>query len=144
MGNIQQSCHDLAIMKRKYTYPTVQQENFRAPKRACRPIPNTFNQSGQVDTYANVTHQFSSDNFITLNASELKKSSWEIYQKGMECFNKCQYKQALLCFKHAADQGLPEAYTTLGECYSQGYGVPTDHHHAVMWLQFSRQKNYKT
>ena len=48
------------------------------------------------------------------------------YYRGGICVDE-DYEKAFFWFKKSAEQGNAEAQQSLGNCYSQGYGVPMDY-----------------
>ena len=56
-------------------------------------------------------------------------------RKGGEYYDRKEYKQAVDCFRKAAEQGHAAAQNWLGYCYYQGYGVAKDYPEAVKWYR---------
>lgn len=57
------------------------------------------------------------------------------YQEGEKYYNKNDYKRAVKWYRKAAEQGLAEAQSKLGDMYYDGQGVAQDYEEAVKWYR---------
>ena len=61
-------------------------------------------------------------------------------QKGIEAYLASDYKEALMWYKLAADQGYADAQFNLGLMYSDGTGVPEDDTEALKWYHLAAEQ----
>jgi len=64
----------------------------------------------------------------------------KIYMQGQEVQQ--DYGQALMWFRRAAGQKLPNAQNNLGVMYAGGYGVPQDFKQAIAWFEKAAAQGY--
>jgi len=55
---------------------------------------------------------------------------------------KQDYPEAAKWFLRGAEQGLPEAQSSLGLCYLEGHGVPQDYAQAINYYQKAAERGY--
>ncbi|MBO5122781.1 MAG: sel1 repeat family protein, partial [Oscillospiraceae bacterium] len=65
----------------------------------------------------------------------LKAAKEHPFDLGVACFEKNDYKKAVLYFRIAAQQGDANAQFNLALCYSQGQGVEQDQSEAARWYR---------
>ncbi len=58
----------------------------------------------------------------------------QLLKQGERYYDARDYKQAVSCYRKAAELGLAEAQTALGSCYELGQGVQQDYKQARYWL----------
>ena len=68
----------------------------------------------------------------------------EIYQNGLEHYDKQNYAEAVKWIRKAAEQGFAAAQNNLGECYYYGQGVTKDYYEAVKWYRKAAEQGYAT
>ncbi len=62
------------------------------------------------------------------------------YQKGMDAYNKGDYKNALREWRALAEQGDARGQSGLGVMYQNGKGVPQDYAEAMKWHRLSAEQ----
>ena len=82
----------------------------------------------------------------TLKQSQLEKIAKEIYYHGYHNFNginrPVNKAEGIKWFTKAAELGNAEAQNSLGDCYSDGKGVPQDQAEAVKWWRKAAEQGY--
>ena len=59
----------------------------------------------------------------------------DMFQNGLEHYDKKNYTEAVKWYRKAAEQGHAGAQNNLGYCYKNGYGVTKDYAEAVKWYR---------
>ncbi|MGM9822925.1 MAG: toll/interleukin-1 receptor domain-containing protein, partial [Muribaculaceae bacterium] len=59
----------------------------------------------------------------------------DMFQNGLEHYDKKNYTEAVKWYRKAAEQGHAGAQNNLGVCYENGYGVTKDYYEAVKWYR---------
>ena len=59
----------------------------------------------------------------------------EMFQNGLEHYDKKNYTEAVKWYRKAAEQGFANAQYNLGYCYAHGEGVTQDYYEAVKWYR---------
>ena len=75
------------------------------------------------------SHQTSTSKSATALSPE------EMFQNGLEHYDKKNYTEAVKWYRKAAEQGLATAQCNLGICYRNGDGVTQDYYEAVKWYR---------
>ncbi len=78
---------------------------------------------------ASQSHQTSAAKSATALSPE------EMFQNGLEHYDKKNYTEAVKWYRKAAEQGYADAQCNLGYCYKQGNGVTKDYAEAVKWFR---------
>ena len=78
---------------------------------------------------ASQSHQTSAAKSATALSPE------EMFQNGLEHYDKKNYTEAVKWYRKAAEQGYASAQCNLGDCYKQGNGVTKDYAEAVKWFR---------
>ena len=76
---------------------------------------------------ASQSHQTSAAKSATALSPE------EMFQNGLEHYDKKNYTEAVKWYRKAAEQGNASAQCNLGFCYKKGQGVTQDYYEAVKW-----------
>ena len=71
----------------------------------------------------------------------LRENMW--FNKGWKLHEKGNYKDAVVYFQKAAEQGHGKAQYQLGCCYLFSKGVPYDYNKAQYWLSVSMAQDYE-
>ena len=59
----------------------------------------------------------------------------DMFQNGLEHYDKKNYTEAVKWYRKAAEQGFANAQYNLGYCYAHGEGVTQDYYEAVKWYR---------
>ena len=78
---------------------------------------------------ASQSHQTSAAKSATALSPE------EMFQNGLEHYDKKNYTEAVKWYRKAAEQGFANAQYNLGYCYAHGEGVTQDYYEAVKWYR---------
>lgn len=73
--------------------------------------------------------------------SYLHNHSYADFRKGLEAYNRGDYKAALLEWRSIANRGDVQAQMKLGDMYAQGKGVPGDLVQAYVWFDLAASSN---
>ena len=71
---------------------------------------------------------------------KIKTSKQTNFEKGLDYYNKKNYKQAVYWYTKSAQQGHLEAQYNLGLIYYNGAGIPQNYNEAVYWFTKSAQQ----
>ena len=75
-------------------------------------------------------------------AFENKNFKQTNFEKGLDYYNKKNYKKAVYWLTKSAQQGILEAQYNLGVMYEKGDGVPQNYKQAVYWYTKSAQQGF--
>ena len=66
----------------------------------------------------------------------------DMFQNGLEHYDKKNYTEAVKWYRKAAEQGHAGAQNNLGVCYENGYGVTKDYYEAVKWYRKAAEQGH--
>ena len=66
----------------------------------------------------------------------------DMFQNGLEHYDKKNYTEAVKWYRKAAEQGHAGAQNNLGVCYENGYGVTKDYAEAVKWYRKAAEQGF--
>jgi hypothetical protein len=107
------------------------------------PSPEFVDANGPWTEYAAESHK-NTDLAANLDGWKVadKQRSNPAIQKGIDAYERKDYKEAIALWGPLAKQGDAEAEFHLGYCYANGKGVPENYNEAMTWyLRAGRQGN---
>ena len=66
----------------------------------------------------------------------------DMFQNGLEHYDKKNYTEAVKWYRKAAEQGHTRAQFNLGFCYDEGQGVTQDYYEAVKWYRKAAEQGH--